>query len=60
MNVYSDFSNFQVSLEELFPELFSDNVKQMSLTLMYDGMKVEKGFTVSIKPMEMYSFLLRR
>lgn len=50
----------KVSLEELYPELFSDNVKQMSLTLMYDGMNVEKGFTVSIKPMEMYSFLLRR
>ena len=50
----------KVSLEELYPELFSDSVKQMSLTLMYDGMNVEKGFTVSIKPMEMYSFLLKR
>lgn len=50
----------KVSLEELFPELYSDNVKQMSLTLLYEGMGVEKGFTVSIKPMEMYSFLLRR
>jgi len=50
----------KVSLEELLPELYSDSVKQMSLTLMYDGMNVEKGFTVSIKPMEMYSFLLRR
>ena len=49
-----------MSLEELLPELYSDSVKQMSLTLMYDGMNVEKGFTVSIKPMEMYSFLLRR
>ena len=54
------FLYFQVSLEELFPELYSDNVKQMSLTLLYEGMGVEKGFTVSIKPMEMYSFLLRR
>lgn len=50
----------KVSLEELFPELYGDSVKQMSLSLLYEGMKVEKGFTVSIKPMEMYSFLLRR
>ena len=57
---YTYIFEFQVSLEELYPELFSDSVKQMSLTLMYDGMNVEKGFTVSIKPMEMYSFLLKR
>lgn len=50
----------KISLEELFPELFSANVKQMSLSLLYEGLKVEKSFTVSIKPMEMYSFLLRR
>lgn len=50
----------RVSLEEIFPELYGDSVKQMSLTLLYEGMGVEKGFTVSIKPMEMYSFLLRR
>ena len=50
----------KVSLEQLYPELFSDTLKQMSLTLMYEGMSVEKGFTVSIKPMEMYSFLLKR
>ena len=50
----------KVSLEQLYPELFSDTLKQMSLTLMYEGMNVEKGFTVSIKPMEMYSFLLKR
>lgn len=49
-----------MSLEELYPELYSDSVKQMSLTMLYDGMSVEKGFTVSIKPMEMYTFLLRR
>ena len=50
----------KVSLEQLYPQLFSDTLKQMSLTLMYEGMNVEKGFTVSIKPMEMYSFLLKR
>ena len=50
----------QISLEELFPELYGSSVKQMSLSLLYEGLKVEKGFTVSIKPMEMYSFLLRR
>jgi hypothetical protein len=27
---------------------------------MYDGTKMEKSFTVSIQPMEMYSFLLAR
>jgi len=50
----------KISLDEMFPELFSTNVKQMSLSLMYDGMKMEKSFTVSIHPMEMYSFLLSR
>ena len=50
----------KINLDELFPELYSTNVKQMSLSLMYDGMKMEKSFTVSIHPMEMYSFLLSR
>ncbi|TRY68325.1 hypothetical protein TCAL_04678 [Tigriopus californicus] len=50
----------KISLEELFPELYSSSVNQMSLSLLYDGLKVEKGFTVSIKPMEIYSFLLKR
>ena len=51
---------FQMSIEELFPELFSSSVKQMSLSLLYDGFKLEKGFTVSLKPMELYSFVLQR
>lgn len=50
----------KISMDELFPELYSTDVKQMSLSLMYDGMKMEKSFTVSIQPMEMYSFLLTR
>ena len=50
----------KINLDELFPELYSPSVKQMSLSLMYDGMKMEKSFTVSIHPMEMYSFLLSR
>merc|ERR1712173_282996 len=50
----------KINLDELFPELYSTSVKQMSLSLMYDGMKMEKSFTVSIHPMEMYSFLLSR
>lgn len=50
----------KMNLDELFPELYSTNVKQMSLSLMYDGMKMEKSFTVSIHPMELYSFLLTR
>ena len=50
----------KISMDELFPELYSTNVKQMSLSLMYDGMKMEKSFTVSIQPMELYSFLLTR
>ena len=50
----------QISLAEFLPELYGDSVRQMTLSLMYEGIKVEKGFTVSIKPMEMYSFLLRR
>jgi len=50
----------KISVDELFPELFSTDLKQMSLSLMYDGTKMEKSFTVSIQPMEMYSFLLAR
>merc|ERR1719244_1500627 len=50
----------KMNLDEMFPQLFSSTVKQMSLTLMYDGMKMEKSFTVSIQPMEIYSFQLTR
>lgn len=53
-------SGGKVSLEELFPNLYSNSVSQMSLSLMYEGIKMEKSFTVSIQPMEMYSFLLSR
>jgi len=48
----------KIKLEDIFPKLYSTIVKQMSLTLMYDGMTMEKSYTVSIQPMEMYSFLL--
>jgi len=50
----------KVSLEAMFPSLYSSSVSQMSLSLMYEGMRMEKGFTVSIQPMEMYSFILSR
>jgi len=50
----------KLSMDGLFPELYSSSVKQMALSLMYDGMKMEKSFTVSIQPMELYSFLLTR
>lgn len=50
----------KISVENLFPELFGEQMKQASLTLMYDGLQVQKGFTVSINPMEVYSFLLTR
>jgi len=48
----------KIKLEDIFPKLYSPVVKQMSLTLMHDGMTMEKSYTVSIQPMEMYSFLL--
>jgi len=50
----------KVNLDELFPSLYSSSVNQMSLSLMHEGMKMEKAFTVSIQPMEMYSFTLTR
>jgi len=53
-------SGGKVKLDDLFPSLYSSNVYQMSLSLMYEGVKMEKSFTVSIQPMEMYSFLLTR
>ena len=49
-----------MSLDELLPSLYSSSVSQMSLSLMYEGLKMEKSFTVSIQPMELYSFLLTR
>ncbi|XP_023340187.1 alpha-mannosidase 2 isoform X2 [Eurytemora carolleeae] len=53
-------SGGKVSLDEMFPTLYSSSVNQVSLSLMYEGMKMEKAFTVSIQPMEMYSFILSR
>jgi len=53
-------SGGKVSLDDMFPRLYSTSVNQVSLSLMYEGMKMEKAFTVSIQPMEMYSFILSR
>ena len=57
ISMYSIYS-VKMKLEDIFPKLYSPVLKQMSLTLMHDGMTMEKSYTVSIKPMEMYSFLL--
>jgi len=60
MGLKCQTSGGKVKLEDLFPSLYSNNVNQMSLSLMYEGVKMEKSFTVSIQPMEMYSFMLTR
>uniref|UniRef100_A0A0K2SXU0 Mannosidase, alpha, class 2A, member 1 [Echinops telfairi] n=2 Tax=Lepeophtheirus salmonis TaxID=72036 RepID=A0A0K2SXU0_LEPSM len=49
----------RLSLSELFPHIYSNNVQQMTLSLLYTGQKIEKSFMVSIKPMEMYTFILK-
>ena len=51
---------FQINVEQMLPELYADQMKQTSLTLLHDGVSVQKGFTISILPMEIYSFILRR
>jgi len=50
----------KISLEGMLPQLFSEKMRQSALTLLHDGMDVSKGFTLSIHPMEIYSFVLRR
>jgi len=50
----------KINVEQILPELYADQMKQTSLTLMHDGVAVQKGFTISILPMEIYSFILRR
>ena len=51
---------FQVRLDDVFPRLFESRVEQMSLSLLYNETKMEKGAMVPLKPMEIYSFLLKR
>ncbi|KAK2723554.1 hypothetical protein QYM36_002033 [Artemia franciscana] len=48
------------SVMDLFPEFFDDSVEQTSLTLLHSGKELRKSFTISLKPMELYTFLLKK
>ena len=54
------FNKIANSFKCPYRSIFSKKLFQVSLSLMYEGMKMEKAFTVSIQPMEMYSFILSR
>ena len=43
---------------EVFPHIFGEEVSQMSLTLMHEGYKMTKSFSISLQPMELYAFKL--
>lgn len=50
----------QVRLSEMFPQTFSEQVQQMSLSMMYEGVDMTKAYTLSLQPMELYTFKLSR
>ncbi|KAB7500311.1 Alpha-mannosidase 2 [Armadillidium nasatum] len=51
-------SNGKVRLSDLFPATFSEDVKQMSLSHLYEGVDMGKSYSLSFQPMELYSFKL--
>lgn len=50
----------KVRLSELFPNMFSEQVHQMSLSMLYEGVDMTKSYTLSLQPMELYTFRLIR
>lgn len=50
----------KVRLADLFPSMFSEQVYQMSLSMMYEGVDMTKSYTLSLLPMELYTFRLSR
>lgn len=50
----------KVRLSELFPNIFSEQVHQMSLSMLYEGVDMTKSYTLSLQPMELYTFRLSR
>ncbi|KAK7063281.1 Alpha-mannosidase 2 [Halocaridina rubra] len=50
----------KVRLADLFPNMFSEQVHQMSLSMMYEGVDMTKSYTLSLLPMELYAFRLTR
>ncbi|KAK4312845.1 hypothetical protein Pmani_015762 [Petrolisthes manimaculis] len=50
----------KVRLSEVFPQTFREQVQQMSLSMMYEGVDMTKSYTLSLQPMELYTFKLSR
>lgn len=48
----------KVRLSEVFPNMFSEQVHQMSLSMLYEGVDMTKSYTLSLQPMELYTFRL--
>ncbi|XP_065570267.1 alpha-mannosidase 2-like [Artemia franciscana] len=48
------------SVMDLFPEYLYDSVEQTSLTLLHSRKELRKSFTTYLKPMELYTFLLKK
>ncbi|XP_068208106.1 alpha-mannosidase 2x-like isoform X1 [Palaemon carinicauda] len=50
----------KVQLMDLFPNVFNEQVHQMSLSMMYEGVDMTKSYPLSLLPMELYTFRLSR
>ena len=56
MNCVTDGGKVQLS--ELLGNAFAEEVRQSTLSHMYAGVNITKSFTLTLQPMELYSFLL--
>ncbi|XP_069949853.1 alpha-mannosidase 2x-like isoform X2 [Cherax quadricarinatus] len=48
----------KVRLSQVFPTMFGEQVQQMSLSMLYEGVDMTKSYTLSLQPMELYTFRL--
>ena len=48
----------QLELTDILGGAFSEEVRQSTLTHMYAGMNITKAYTLTLQPMELYTFLL--
>lgn len=57
---FCDSTSGQMSIGNMFPHLFSEEVTQMSLSGLYDGQVLKKSQQFQLDPMELYAFRLAR
>lgn len=54
----SPASNGHLTISSLFPDYFNERVTVTSLTGNQGGERIDKSFTLKLKPMEIYAFQL--